>query len=103
MEFFSWTYLLKKHHERQKYLYLQFEIRLLKYETLFELIQIKVQYRKKTISKFVQPQEAGAFGKNIEKELQKPSRKLKKYVYFIFTVNISSAWNPMQVGFFAKM
>ena len=44
-------------------------------------------------------QEAGAFGKNIEKEPQKPRPKLKKKVYYI-----CSARNPMKVVvFFAKM
>ena len=31
------------------------------------------------------PQEAGPTGNNIEKELQKPSIKLNKHVYYIFT------------------
>ena len=31
------------------------------------------------------PQEAGAIGNNIEKELQKPSIELNKHVYYIFT------------------
>ena len=34
---------------------------------------------------FFLPQEAGAFGNNKEKEMQKPRPKLKKYVYYIFT------------------
>ena len=38
-------------------------------------------------------QEAGAFGNNTEKELQKPHPKLKKY---IFTENTCSACNPVQ-------
>ena len=46
------------------------------------------------------PQEAGAFGNNIEKERQKPRLKLKKY--YIFTENICSACNPMQVVVFCK-
>ena len=33
------------------------------------------------ISKFLLPEETGAFGNNIEKEPQKPQQKLKKYVY----------------------
>ena len=46
---------------------------------------------------FFLPQEAGAFGNNIEKESQKLHPKLKKYVYYIFTENFCSACNPMQV------
>ena len=42
-------------------------------------------------------QEARAFGNNIEKEPQQPNPKLKKCVYYIFTENICSAFNPMQV------
>ena len=42
------------------------------------------------------PQESGAFANNIEKELQKPCPKLKKYVYYI------SACNPIQVVVFCK-
>ena len=44
---------------------------------------------------FFLPQEGEAFGNNIEKETQKARRKLKKYVYYIFTENICSACNPM--------
>ena len=47
--------------------------------------------------------EAGAFGNNIEKELQKPLPKLKEYMYYIFTENICSVCSPMQEVFFAKM
>ena len=48
------------------------------------------------------PHEAGAFENNIEKEPQKPCPKLKKCVYYIFTENICSACNPMQVVVFCK-
>ena len=48
------------------------------------------------------PQEAGAFGKNTKKEPQSARLKLKKYVYYIFTENICSAWNPMQMAVFCK-
>ena len=51
---------------------------------------------------FFLPREAGAFGNNIEKEPQKPRPKLKKRVYYIFTENICSACNPMQVVVFCK-
>ena len=47
-------------------------------------------------------QEAGAFGKYIEKEPEKPHKKLKKYVYYIFKESICSACNPMQVIVFCK-
>ena len=40
---------------------------------------------------FFLPQEAGAFGNNIEKEPQKPRPKLKKYAYYLFTENICSS------------
>ena len=48
------------------------------------------------------PQEAGAFGNNIQKEPQKPRPKLKKYVYYIFTENICFACSPMQVVVFCE-
>ena len=48
------------------------------------------------------PQEAGAFGKYIEKELEKPGTKLKKNVHHIFAENIYSACNPVQVIVFCK-
>ena len=51
---------------------------------------------------FFLPQEVGAFGNNIEKELQKRHPKLKKYGYYIFTENICSACNPMQVVVFLQ-
>ena len=66
-----------------------------------ELIQKEVQCRENHFKKFL-PQEAGAFGNNIEKEPQKPQPKLKKYVYYIFTENNCSARNPMQVVVFYK-
>ena len=46
------------------------------------------------------PQEAAAFGNKVEKEPQKPRPKLKKYVYYTFTKNISSACNPRPVVIF---
>ena len=48
------------------------------------------------------PQEAGAFGNNIEKEPQKSRPKLKKYVYYISRENICSACNLMQLVAFCK-
>ena len=65
-------------------------------DTLFELRQIEIQYTKNyfKISFF---QEAGATENNIGKEPQKSRQKLRKYRYEIFTANICSACNPMQV------
>ena len=51
---------------------------------------------------FFLPQEARAFGNNIEKESQKPCPKLKKNVYYIFAENICTACSPMQVVAFCK-
>ena len=48
------------------------------------------------------PQEAGAFGNNIEKEPQRPRPKLKKYIHYMFTENICSSRGPMQVIVFCK-
>ena len=71
------------------------------WDIAFELIQIEVQCSKNYF-KIFSPQEAGAFGNNIEKEPQKLGPKLKKYVYYIFSENIFSTCNPMQVVFFCK-
>ena len=73
--------------------------------TLFELIQTELQCSKNYFNFFFfffLRQEAGAFGNNIKKELQKPHPKLRKYVYYIFTMNICSAYNTMQVVIFCK-
>ena len=51
---------------------------------------------------FFLPQEAGVIGNSIRKEPQNSCPKLKKYVYYIFTENICSACNPMQVVVFCK-
>ena len=64
-------------------------------------MQIEVQCGKKKFLIFL-PQEAEAFGNNIEKEPQNPRPKLKKYEYCLFTENICSAWNPMPVVVFRK-
>ena len=56
-------------------------------DTLFEFIQIEVQCSKNYFKKSLS-QEAGVFENNIEKEPQKSRTKLKKYVCYIFTVNI---------------
>ena len=39
---------------------------------------------------------------NIEKEQKKPHAKLENYVYNIFTENICSAYNSMQVVVFSQ-
>ena len=59
---------------------------------VFKNIQTEVQCSKNYFN--FSPQEAGAFGNNIEKERLKPRPKLKKY---IFADNICSARNPVQV------
>ena len=47
-------------------------------------------------------QKAGALGNEIENEPSKLRPKLKNYVYYIFTENICSAYNSMQVVDFYK-
>ena len=47
-------------------------------------------------------QEAGAFGNNIGKKPQKPRPKLKNKCTYIFTENICSACNSMQIVGFCK-
>ena len=101
-ELLSWTYLLKKTPRRTKILISPVWKKILKiWDTLFELIQIEVQFSKNYFQTFL-PQEAGAFANNIEKEPQKPRPKLKEYVYYIFTENICSACSLMQVVVFWK-
>ena len=53
--------------------------------------------QQKLVQSFL-PQEAGAFGNNIEKA----TPKMEKYVCYIFNENICSAFNPMQVVVFCK-
>ena len=92
-ELFSWTYLLKKTPRRTKILISPVWNKILKiWDTLFEFMQIEVKYVKNYFKIFL-PQEAGAFGNNMVKESQKPRQRLKKYVYYIFTENICSAWS----------
>ena len=101
-ELFSWTYLLQKTPPRTKTLISLVWIKTSKiWDTLFDLIQIEVQCCKNYFKNFL-PQEDEAFGNNIEKKPQKPCPKLKKGVYNIFTENICSACNPMQVVVFRK-
>ena len=86
-ELFSWTYLLKKTPQKTEILIALVWNKILKiWDTLFELIQIEVPCCKNYFNfLFFLPQEAGTFGNNIEKELQKPCLKLKKicilYIY----------------------
>ena len=68
---------------------------------LFELIQIEAQCCKNYFKSFLL-KEGGAFGNNIEKELQKPHPKLKRYVNYIFIDNICSGCNLMQVVVLCK-
>ena len=51
---------------------------------------------------FFLTQEAGASRNDIEKKPQKPHPKLKKYVCYIFTDNIYSVFNLMQMVIFCK-
>ena len=51
---------------------------------------------------FFLPQEAGASRNDIEKKPQKPHPKLKKYVCYMFTDNIYSVFNLMQMVIFCK-
>ena len=96
-ELFSQTYLLKTAPQRAEILISPVWNKIFKiWDILFELIQIEIQSSKSYFK------EAGAFGNNIEKELQKPLPKLKKYVYYIFTENIWSACSPRQVAVFCK-
>ena len=91
-QLFSWC-LPKKTPRRTKILITPVWNKILKiWDTLFELIEIDVQYSKNYFKIFL-PQEAGAFGNNMVKESQKPRQRLKKYVYYIFTENICSAWS----------
>ena len=53
--------------------------------------------QQKLVEIFLQ-QEDGAFGNRKEKA----TPKIERYVYYIFTKNICSACNPMQVVVFCK-
>ena len=57
--------------------------------------------QQKLVQNFLK-QETGAFGNKPGKELQKATPKIEKYIYYIFTENICSACNPMQVVVFCK-
>ena len=103
-ELFSWIYLLKKTPRRTKILISLVWNKILNlWETLFELIQIEVQCSKNYLKIFL-PQEAGAFRNNLEKKPLNSGPKLKKVlqIYYIFTDNICSVCNPMQVVIFCK-
>ena len=89
-ELFSWC-LLKKTPRRTKILITPVWNKILKiWDTLFELIQIDVQCSKYYFKIFL-PQEAGAFGNNIEKEPQKLRPNLKKFI-FRLTSNGNDHW-----------
>ena len=80
-ELFSWIYSLKKTPRRTKVLIVPVWNNI--WDTLFELIQTDVQCSKSYFNFFL-PQEAGAFGNNMEKEPQKLPPKLKKaFILFI--------------------
>ena len=81
---FSWTYLLKKTPRRTKILISLFWNKILKiWDRLLELIHVEVQCCKNYFNFFL-PQEAGAFGNNTERELQKPRPKLKIFILYIY-------------------
>ena len=98
---FSRKHLLKKTPQRTKTLVSPVWNKILKiWDTLSELIQIKVQCSKNYFRRtFFLSEEAGASGNNIVKE---PHPKLKKYVYDKFTDNIFAACNPIQVVVLCK-
>ena len=99
---FSWTYLLKKAKRRRKIIISPVWNKILKiWDIIFELIQIEVQCSKNYFNFFL-PQEAWAFGNNIEKNPQKPRPKVKTIIYHIFTGHICSVCNPVQVIVFCK-
>ena len=84
----------KRHHDRQKCE--KSETRSLR---LLIEIDVSMAMQQKIFQNF-SPGEAEAFGNNIEMEPQKPHWKLKKHTYdrfYIFTDNICSACNPIQV------
>ena len=54
----------------------------------------------KIISNFFYHKKLELLEKNIEKEPQRPHSELKKYVFYIFTENICSTCNPMEVVVF---
>ena len=101
-ELFSWTYLLKKTPRRNKILMSPVWNKILNFwDKLFELIQIEVQYGKKYFKDIFFYHKKLELLEIIEKELQKPRLKVKKYVY-IFTGNISSTCSPIQIVAFFK-
>ena len=101
-ELSDWTYLLKKTLQRTKILIPSVWNKILKtWDTLSELIKVELQCSENYF-KFFLPKEAGAFGNNIQKIPQKPCPKLKKYAFCIFTENICSACNSMQMVFSCK-
>ena len=65
------------------------------------LIQIELQCSKNYF-KISLIQEAEASGNNVRKEPQKQGPKLRKYKYQIFTGNIYSTCNLMQMVAFCK-
>ena len=85
MELFRWTYLLKKAPRRTKILISPVWNKIFKiWDTIFELMNIEVQWSKNYFKTFLQ-QEAGAFGNKIGKEPQKSSSKFKNmYILYIY-------------------
>ena len=101
-ELFSWTYFLKKTTQKTKILIFPVWNKILKIrDTLFELIQIEPQCSKNIFKNFLL-HEARAFGKIHKKGTANTTPKIEKYVNYIFTENICSSCNPMQVVVFCK-
>ena len=75
------------------------------WDTLFELINIctmeqnAIQYDAAILVQNFFTKKAGTFGNNV-KEPHKPRPKLKNIYVILFTQNICSSYNPMQVAFF---
>ena len=91
-ELFIWTYLMKKTPRRTKILTSPVWNKILKiWDIPFELIQIEVRYSRNYFNFF--------YHKKLEllKRTAKATPKIEKYVHYIFTENICSDCNPMQV------
>ena len=99
---FSWKYLLKKTPRRAKQLISLVLNKILKiWDALLELINMKVQCSKNW-SKIFFTRRTWSFWKWHRKGTAKATSKIEKFVYYIFTENICSAWNPIQVVVFCK-
>ena len=83
-ELFSWTYLLKKTPQSTNVLISPLWNKILKIWHTFWVYTNRSTMQQKLFQFFVLPQEARAFGNNIEKEPQKPRTKLENmYVIYL--------------------